>query len=294
MQVTGNPSKRVTICLRLQCKVSSNNYEGHKNFDDALKFVQFHPIRRSSIQFKICGQRAGTQLEEMRKGGKTREGESKEGHPEGQHGCGAHSCGKCHPTEEPIGQLFANERTRRRGRQSRPIGADHTEREYSAITKGIPEFHRILHSDLQVTNSMAGVVRAMDSAMKSMNLEKISNIMEKFEQQFEDLDVQSSYMENTMSQTTTTAVPQGDVDQLLSQVADEAGYVSISLGEKCVVHYVFVCSMSLQIGAEHGAAERSASIDAGRLDGRVTGTGRADAATGTIAAGRIIIIAVIR
>lgn len=74
-----------------------------------------------------------------------------------------------------------------------------------------------------VTNSMAGVVRAMDSAMKSMNLEKISNIMEKFEQQFEDLDVQSSYMENTMSQTTTTAVPQSDVDNLLTQVADEAG-----------------------------------------------------------------------
>lgn len=70
---------------------------------------------------------------------------------------------------------------------------------------------------------MAGVVKAMDSAMKSMNLEKISNIMEKFEQQFEDLDVQSSYMENTMSQTTTTAVPQGDVDNLLAQVADEAG-----------------------------------------------------------------------
>jgi charged multivesicular body protein 1 len=70
---------------------------------------------------------------------------------------------------------------------------------------------------------MAGVVRAMDAAMKGMNLEKISSLMDKFEQQFEDLDVQSSYMENTMSQTTTTAVPQGDVDSLLQQVADEAG-----------------------------------------------------------------------
>lgn len=74
-----------------------------------------------------------------------------------------------------------------------------------------------------VTTSMAGVVRAMDAAMKGMNLEKISSLMDKFEQQFEDLDVQSSYMENTMSQTTTTAVPQGDVDSLLQQVADEAG-----------------------------------------------------------------------
>ncbi|XP_055700485.1 charged multivesicular body protein 1b [Phlebotomus papatasi] len=75
----------------------------------------------------------------------------------------------------------------------------------------------------KVTNSMAGVVKAMDAAMKGMNLEKISSLMDKFEQQFEDLDVQSSYMENTMSQTTTTSVPQGDVDSLLQQVADEAG-----------------------------------------------------------------------
>lgn len=63
----------------------------------------------------------------------------------------------------------------------------------------------------------------MDAAMKGMNLEKISTLMDKFEQQFEDLDVQSSYMENTMSQTTTTAVPQSDVDNLLQRVADEAG-----------------------------------------------------------------------
>ena len=75
----------------------------------------------------------------------------------------------------------------------------------------------------KVTSSMAGVVKAMDAAMKGMNLEKISSLMEKFETQFEDLDVQSSVMENTMSDTTTTSVPQGDVDNLLQQVADEAG-----------------------------------------------------------------------
>lgn len=75
----------------------------------------------------------------------------------------------------------------------------------------------------KVTSSMAGVVKAMDAAMKGMNLEKISSLMEKFESQFEDLDVQSSVMENTMSDTTTTSVPQGDVDNLLQQVADEAG-----------------------------------------------------------------------
>jgi len=75
----------------------------------------------------------------------------------------------------------------------------------------------------KVTNSMAGVVKAMDAAMKSMNLEKISNLMDKFEQQFEDLDVQSGVMENAMSQNVTTMVPQNDVDTLMQEVADEAG-----------------------------------------------------------------------
>ncbi|KAL3281476.1 hypothetical protein HHI36_004685 [Cryptolaemus montrouzieri] len=75
----------------------------------------------------------------------------------------------------------------------------------------------------KVTNSMAGVVKAMDAAMKSMNLEKISSVMDKFEQQFEDLGVQSDVLENTMSQTTTTLIPTNDVDSLMQQVADEAG-----------------------------------------------------------------------
>ena len=35
----------------------------------------------------------------------------------------------------------------------------------------------------------------MSAAMKSMNLEKISTLMDKFEKEFEDLDVQTSVME---------------------------------------------------------------------------------------------------
>ena len=37
---------------------------------------------------------------------------------------------------------------------------------------------------------------------------QISALMDKFEQQFEHLDVQSSYMEQAMSDTTTLTVPQ--------------------------------------------------------------------------------------
>lgn len=74
-----------------------------------------------------------------------------------------------------------------------------------------------------VTNSMAGVVKSIDSAMRSMNLEKVSALMDKFEKQFEDLDVQSGYMEQAMSNTTTMTTPQNDVDTLMQEVADEAG-----------------------------------------------------------------------
>merc|ERR1711874_645565 len=75
----------------------------------------------------------------------------------------------------------------------------------------------------RMTQSMQGVVKAMDSAMKSMNLEKISGLMDKFEKDFEDLDVQTSVMEGAMSQTTATNVPQDAVEQLMKQQADEAG-----------------------------------------------------------------------
>ncbi|KAJ1940306.1 Vacuolar-sorting protein SNF7 [Linderina macrospora] len=75
----------------------------------------------------------------------------------------------------------------------------------------------------QVTGSMANVVRGMDRAMESMNLEKISMVMDKFESQFEDLDVQTGYMEGAMGGVTTLSTPQDEVDGLMQQVADEAG-----------------------------------------------------------------------
>ncbi|KAJ1978056.1 hypothetical protein H4R34_003344 [Dimargaris verticillata] len=74
-----------------------------------------------------------------------------------------------------------------------------------------------------VTGSMAGVVQSMDRAMSSMNLEKISLTMDKFESQFENLDVQTQYMEGAMSGTTSLTTPQADVDQLMQQVAEEHG-----------------------------------------------------------------------
>ncbi|KAJ1961434.1 hypothetical protein IWQ62_003872 [Dispira parvispora] len=74
-----------------------------------------------------------------------------------------------------------------------------------------------------VTGSMTGVVKSMDKALTSMNLEQISMVMDKFESQFENLDVQTQYMEGTMGNSVSLSTPQGDVDQLMQQVAEEHG-----------------------------------------------------------------------
>lgn len=47
--------------------------------------------------------------------------------------------------------------------------------------------------------------------------------MDRFETQFEDLDVATAYYENATSSATAVGTPQEDVDRLMSQVADEAG-----------------------------------------------------------------------
>ena len=47
--------------------------------------------------------------------------------------------------------------------------------------------------------------------------------MDKFESQFEDLDVATGYYETATSSATAVGTPQDDVDRLMHQVADEAG-----------------------------------------------------------------------
>ena len=83
----------------------------------------------------------------------------------------------------------------------------------------------------RVTKTMAGVTRGMDKTLESMNLEEISAVMDKFEQQFEDMDVASSFVENAMGDSTQLSTPVDQVDSLIQEVADEHGLaVSEQLG----------------------------------------------------------------
>merc|ERR1712013_437115 len=75
----------------------------------------------------------------------------------------------------------------------------------------------------KLTKQMGKIVGSMDACMKSMNVEKISGVMDKFEQQFEDLDLMSGYMESAMDSTTSATVPESQVENLMAQIADENG-----------------------------------------------------------------------
>jgi len=70
--------------------------------------------------------------------------------------------------------------------------------------------------------------------------------MDRFEQQFENLDVQSQVMEDTMCASSTLTTPQNQVDALMQEVADEAGSVLLSVClPTCLPVHVCVCVICL-------------------------------------------------
>ncbi|KTF92928.1 hypothetical protein cypCar_00018817, partial [Cyprinus carpio] len=74
-----------------------------------------------------------------------------------------------------------------------------------------------------VTKSMTQVTKALDKALSSMDLQKVSAVMDKFESQVQNLDVHTSVMEDSMSSATTLTTPQEQVDDLILQIAEESG-----------------------------------------------------------------------
>jgi hypothetical protein len=82
----------------------------------------------------------------------------------------------------------------------------------------------IYFSSILPTNSANTLSpESLNSRYRALADMQISVVMDKFESQFSDLDVQTSYMESTMSDTTALTTPQDQVDTLISQVADENG-----------------------------------------------------------------------
>lgn len=74
-----------------------------------------------------------------------------------------------------------------------------------------------------MTKDMGTVVKGLDKAMASMDLQKVQEIMDKFETQAENMDVHTSVMDQGMGAATTLSTPADQVDSLIQQVADEHG-----------------------------------------------------------------------
>uniref|UniRef100_A0A3B4AYV7 Uncharacterized protein n=2 Tax=Periophthalmus magnuspinnatus TaxID=409849 RepID=A0A3B4AYV7_9GOBI len=74
-----------------------------------------------------------------------------------------------------------------------------------------------------VTKNMGQVTKALDKALNSMDLQKVSAVMDKFESQVQNLDVHTSVMEDSMSSATTLTTPQNQVDDLIQRIAEESG-----------------------------------------------------------------------
>jgi charged multivesicular body protein 1 len=70
----------------------------------------------------------------------------------------------------------------------------------------------------ELTKTMGGVVNGLDKVVQSMDLEKISGTMAKFEDLFQDLDVHTEVMDSTMSAATTLSTPEDQVTGLMKEV----------------------------------------------------------------------------
>ncbi|KAH9260846.1 hypothetical protein BASA81_001313 [Batrachochytrium salamandrivorans] len=75
----------------------------------------------------------------------------------------------------------------------------------------------------KVTKSMQKTVTGMDAAFKSMNVEKISKVMDQFTAAFDEVDVKTSVMGQELDRTMDSTVQSDDVTNLMQMVADEHG-----------------------------------------------------------------------
>lgn len=74
-----------------------------------------------------------------------------------------------------------------------------------------------------MSDTMKSTVKGMANAIKKMEPEKISKLMDEFEKNFEDMDVMSQQIQNSMDASTAGSTPQGEVDELLGVLAAQKG-----------------------------------------------------------------------
>ncbi|CAI9766122.1 unnamed protein product [Fraxinus pennsylvanica] len=80
-----------------------------------------------------------------------------------------------------------------------------------------------------ITKSMGNIVKSLESTLATGNLQKMSETMDQFEKQFVNMEVQAEFMESSMAGSTSLSTPEGEVNSLMQQVADDYG-LEVSVG----------------------------------------------------------------
>ncbi|CAM8880023.1 unnamed protein product [Rhodiola kirilowii] len=74
-----------------------------------------------------------------------------------------------------------------------------------------------------ITKSMGSIVKSLESSLNTGNMQKMSETMDQFEKQFVNMEVQAEFMESSMAGSTSLSTPEGEVNSLMQQVADNYG-----------------------------------------------------------------------
>mmetsp|Transcript_5510 Transcript_5510/g.12231 ORF Transcript_5510/g.12231 Transcript_5510/m.12231 type:complete len:208 (+) Transcript_5510:79-702(+) len=115
----------------------------------------------------------------------------------------------------------------------------------------------------EISKSMGTVVQTMNSALESMDVEKISQTMSQFEAEFENMEVVTGTMQSTMDSATSSQMPGDQVDDLILQVADQHNLeVGAMLDDAGVVGAGTVGTRQAVEQKEDRAAMMSAAIPA--------------------------------
>lgn len=112
---------------------------------------------------------------------------------------------------------------------------------------------------MMINKSMASIVKALDTSLASNNLQKMSETMDKFEQQFVNMEVQSEFVENAMAGSTSLSTPEDEVNSLLQQVADDYG-LEVSIGLPQAASHVVPTAEPEVVSQEDDLSRRLAKL----------------------------------
>lgn len=112
---------------------------------------------------------------------------------------------------------------------------------------------------MTINKSMTSIVKALDTALAANNLEKMSQTMDQFEQQFVNMEVQSEFVENAMAGSTSLSTPEDEVNSLMQQVADDYG-LEVSVGLPQPASHAVPAAQEPEVSAEDDLSRRLAEL----------------------------------